>query len=174
MMIRTLFKTRSVYLLLAASFLSMTITEANADHNQNHCNQNLQIVEVSELSFGDYVANVGGGTITVDTNGNRTSIGPILAGGTVSQGVFNVYSTINGCDSYPVRIRYERNPNLTGPGANMPFGSYDPPRDTLITISPIANVPTVVNVGATLTSGSSQTQGGYTGTYRVRFQHRNP
>ena len=135
---------------------------------RNQCRQNMVATEVQELNFGNYVGTIGG-TITVDTNGVRTSSAPILAGGTVSTGIYEVSSTIAGCDVYPVRIRFF-NGTLTGTGTNMPINTFTSNPASLFTISPLANVPTTVYVGGNLDSGAAQAAGGY----RVRFVFRNP
>ena len=128
------------------------------------------LTEVQQLNFGNYEGTIGG-TITVDTNGVRTSSGPILAGGTVRTGIYEVSATIAGCDVYPVRIRYN-NGTLTGTGDVMPINTFTSNPASLFTISPLANVPTTVYVGGNLDSGAAQAAGGYTGTYRVRFTFR--
>ncbi len=140
------------------------------------CNNAMVVVEVQELNFGNYVGTTGG-NIIVATNGARSSTGPVLvAGGTVSAGIYQVSSTIAGCDVYPVRIDYQgTNGNrLTGAGSAMPFGTFvsDPP--SMFNISPLPNVATTVNIGATLVSPASQAAGLYTDNYRVRFAHRRP
>ena len=143
---------------------------------RNQCRNAMVVVEVEALNFGSYVGSPGG-TITVDTSGARSSTGPVLvSGGTVSAGIFQVSSTIAGCDVYPVSIRYTRtNQNsLTGAGTAMPFNTFVSNPASLFTISPLANVATTVNIGANLDSPNNQTAGLYTDIYIVRFDFQNP
>jgi Domain of unknown function (DUF4402) len=175
--IQMFINTRSVsatWLLIILMVMPFIDAEA-ADPSRRQCNDTLIVTEAQQLMFGDFASDaLLSGTITVTPGGARTTTGPFLAGGTVSAGVISVYSQLNGCDIYPVRIRYRRNNPLSGAGLDMPINTFDPPRDTLFTISPLANVPTTVNFGANLDVGAGQTEGPYTGTYRVRFSHRRP
>ncbi len=165
------FKQGSIKWLLTLLLLVFVIDATAATRRQ--CRQNMVLTEVQQLNFGNYEGATGG-TITVDTNGVRTSSGPILAGGTVRAGIYEVSSTIAGCEVYPVRIRYRGNPTLTGAGTAMPINTFTSNPPSLFTISPLANVPTTVYVGGNLDSGAAQTSGPYTGTYRVRFVFTNP
>lgn len=136
------------------------------------CRNALVVTEVTQLNFGDFVGAIAG-KVTVATDGSRTSTGPILvSGGIVSPGVFSLYSTIDGCSAYPVRVR-TRNGNLTGSGANMRVNGFvsDPVSETFF-LKPTANDPITVTVGADLSSGANQGTGPYMGTYRVRFNLR--
>lgn len=167
----TKFKQGSIEWLLMLLLLVFVIDATAATRIQ--CRNNMVVTEVQQLNFGNYEGTIGG-TITVDTNGARSSSGPILAGGTVRTGIYEVSTTIAGCDAYPVRIRYVGNPTLTGTGTAMPINTFTSNPASMFTISPLANVPTSVYVGGNLDSGAAQTSGPYTGTYRVRFNFRNP
>lgn len=132
------------------------------------CRNNMVVNEVQSLNFGDYDGTIAG-TITVGTNDSWSANGPILLGGTVQAGHYEVSSGILGCESYPVAITYIGNPRLTGTGTNMPINTFTSAPASLFTISPLANVPTAVNIGGNLDSGAAQGAGAYTGVYRVKF-----
>jgi hypothetical protein len=137
---------------------------------RRQCRNAMVVTEVQQLNFGNYVGTLAG-NIIIATNGSRTSTGPVLAGGTVSAGIYQVSTTRSGCDGYSVRITYPgANGNrLTGAGSAMPFNTFVSNPPSGFSISPLANVPTTVNIGATLVSPAAQTAGPYTDTYRVRF-----
>jgi hypothetical protein len=158
--------------MLLCLLLMVLFSDVSAATRQQ-CRRSMVVTEVQQLNFGNYEGTIVG-TITVDTNGVRSSTGPVLAGGTVSSGVYEVSSTIDDCNVYPVVIRYMGNPTLTGTGAPMSINTFTSNPASPFTISPLANVPTPVYIGGTLDSSAAQTEGAYTGTYRVRFTHRNP
>lgn len=134
----------------------------------NQCNQGMVVVVGQPLNFGDYDGTTAG-NIIIDTSGGRTTTGPILTGGTVQVGVYTVSSKKKGCDIYSVNITYLGNPALTGTGTDMPITTFESDPLSGFNISPNKNVPTTVNIGATLESPAPQTEGPYTGTYQVSF-----
>ena len=132
------------------------------------CNQAMDVGVGQPLNFGDYDGTTAG-NIIIGTSGGRTTTGPILTGGTVQVGVYTVSSKKKGCDIYSVNITYLGNPTLTGTGAAMPIITFESDPLSGFNISPNKNVPTTVNIGATLESPASQTEGPYTGTYQISF-----
>ena len=132
------------------------------------CNQGMLVVPVQPLNFGDYDGTAVG-NIIIDTSGVRTTTGPILTGGTVQVGVYNVSTQKKGCDIYSVKITYLGTPALTGTGTDMPIVTFESDPLSGFKISPNKNDPTTVNIGATLQSPASQTEGPYTGTYQISF-----
>lgn len=132
------------------------------------CNQAMVVGVGQPLNFGDYDGTTAG-NIIIDTSGGRTTTGPILTGGTVQVGVYTVSSKRKGCDIYSVNITYLGNPTLTGTGAAMPIITFESDPLSGFNISPNKNVPTTVNIGATLESPASQTEGPYIGTYQISF-----
>lgn len=169
-------KTSSTIRLFSVTTLSlmlMMMTDAQAATRRN-CNNSLVAVEVTPLDFGNFVGSIAG-TVTVSTAGARSTTGPILVGGgSVSPGVFSLYTTISGCETYPVRVR-GFNGTLSGTGPNMTVNNFDSdPVSEAFYLSPNANDPITVTVGADVSSATNQAAGVYTGTYRVRFRLTNP
>lgn len=141
---------------------------------RNQCENNLTVVKVQDLAFGDYEG-LSAGTITVTPSGTRTSTGPILAGGIVTAAAFDVSNTLAGCDYYPIRIRMPNSATLSGPAAMIADNFTNNPA-SLFTLSATPGVPTRVNVGADLNSNTNQVGGVYTtaAPFQVRFNHRRP
>lgn len=142
---------------------------------KKECNDALVAGTDVNLEFGTFEGTVAG-TITVAPTGSRTSIGLVYVGGAFSAAIFSVYSTIDGCNAFPVKIILPKinNPSdLTGVGTVMTASTFisDPP--TTITLNALANVPEQVKVGATLTTNALQAGGTYTtGTpFTVQFKH---
>lgn len=141
---------------------------------RNQCENNLTVVRVQELAFGDYEG-LNAGTISVTPSGTRTSTGPILAGGIVTAAAFDISNTLAGCDYYPIRIRLPNTATLSGPAAMIADNFTNNPAD-LFTLNATPGVPTRVYVGADLNSGNNQAGGVYTtaAPFQVRFNHRRP
>jgi hypothetical protein len=166
------------------SFLTaflLILTEASAAPapggapNINQCNNNssLSAVLVQNLSFGDFDGSVAG-TIIIDTNGNVVSSPPPdHAGGTVLAAAFDVSNSRSGCDFYPVQIILPASAVITGP-ATMNVGSFVSSPANQFTLSPTPGQATRVYIGATLTTGTNQATGAYTGPFDVTFEHVNP
>ena len=132
------------------------------------CNAALQAALVTSLNFGDYEGTVAG-TITVDTAGNRTTTGPVLAGGTVSAAAYDVWTTLAGCEKFNITVTIPGTATLTGP-ASMTANNFtsNPPKKFKLTAPA---VPTRVSVGASLNSTAGQTGGLYATTFTVDFSH---
>lgn len=153
---------------LLSLLLLAFVYDAGAAPTLDQCNRGMLVVVGQPLSFGDYDGTTAG-NIIIDTSGVRTTTGPILTGGTVQVGVYNVSTQKKGCDIYSVNITYLGNPALTGTGTDMPIITFESDPPSGFNISPNKNVPTTVNIGATLESSASQTEGLYTGTYQISF-----
>ncbi len=140
------------------------------------CMKNLVATTVTDIEFGSFDGTTAG-SVTVTTSGSRSSTGPVLVGGTVNAAAFDVSNSVPGCDYYPIRVQVQGVPtDLTGPGAAMPSDIYTTEPTGTFTLSATPGTPTRVNVGATLTTGISQTSGFYTtaAPFTMRFSHRNP
>lgn len=140
------------------------------------CDKALVAVRVVDIEFGTFDGTTAG-TVTVTTSGSRSSTGPTLVGGTVNAAAFDVSNSLSGCDYYPVRVQIQGVPtDLTGPGTAMPSDVYTSSPTGTFTLSATPGTPTRVYVGATLTTGATQTSGSYTtaAPFRMRFSHRNP
>ena len=142
---------------------------------KKECNDALVAGTDVNLKFGTFEGTVAG-TITVAPAGSRTSTGVVLVGGTVSAAIFSVYSTIAGCNAFPVKITLPKTNNpsdLTGIGAIMTASTFVSDPAASFILDPGANISTQVKVGATLTTNASQAGGTYTtGTpFTVQFKH---
>lgn len=120
----------------------------------------------TELNFGDISPNTATpGTVTVDTASARTGSGVgLVAGGTVSAGVFNV----TGCANCAFNVTAPTpGALLTGPGLDMTITAF-----TTINSSPLDGAGAgTVTVGGTLAVGANQTAGAYAGTYAVTVDY---
>jgi hypothetical protein len=141
---------------------------------RNQCENNLTVVKVQDLSFGDYEG-LTAGTITVSATGTRTTTGPALAGGTATAAAFDVSNTLPGCDYYPIRIRLPNNAALSGP-ASMTAANFTNSPASLFSLSATPGIPVRVYVGADLNSNNNQAAGAYStaAPFQIRFNHRMP
>lgn len=157
--------------ILSLMLVLVTFVDVQAA-SHNKCSKALVITEVTELNFGNFVGSIAG-KVTVSTSGARSTTGPILVGGgAVSPGVFALQTTIAGCETYPVRVRFN-NGSLGGSGPDMIVNNFaSNPASETIFLNPGANNPITVTVGGDVSSTTNQTNGLYTGTYRVRFTLR--
>lgn len=118
----------------------------------------LSVAATSNLSFGNIIAG-SGGTVTIATNGTRTSTGVTLPGvtGTVSAAQFTVTGT--GTSTFTIAVPATHTITRVSGSETMTVGSFvsDPtPTGTL------AGGTATVRVGATLTVGNAQVPGTYT------------
>jgi hypothetical protein len=132
------------------------------------CNAALQAALVTNLSFGDFEGSIAG-AITIDTAGNRTTTGPVLAGGVVSAAAYDVWTNLAGCEKRNVTTTLPGSITLTGP-ASMTANAFtrNPPNKFKLTV---LGAPTRVTVGATLNTAAGQAGGGYTVPFTVQFNH---
>ena len=120
----------------------------------------ITIEGVNVLSFGDIVGTVAGGTVTVSTAGERTSIGDgllIATTGTVSAASF----TVTGEAEYGFDITLPAAPfdvSNVGDTESMAVGTFISNPDASGTLN---SGTETVNVGATLTVGANQAAGLY-------------
>lgn len=172
-----LVQTTFIFVAMLLCFEALAAKRPPGVPKKRQCNKSLSAVKVADLEFG-YLDGTTGGTVTVSTSGGRTSTGPtLISGGSVNAGAYDVSNSRAGCDYYPIRIRVRRVPaNLTGPGAIIPSDVYTTSPSGSFTLSPTPGIPTRVNVGATITTGGSQTEGTYTTArqYRLQFKLINP
>ncbi len=143
---------------------------------KHDCQKKLVAVNVNDLAFGNFDGTTAG-TITVTPSGARSSSGPALVGGTVNAAAFDVSNSLANCDYWPVRIQVQGVPtDLTGPGTAMPSEMYDTLPSEPFTLSATPGIPTRVNVGASLITGTTQTSGNYTtaAPFTMRFSHVQP
>lgn len=132
------------------------------------CNAALQAALVTNLNFGDFEGAVAG-TITVDTAGTRTTTGPTLAGGTVSEAAYDVWTTLAGCEKRNITVTVPGSITLAGPATMTANNFTKNPANKFKLTAPV--IPTRVTVGATLNSAAGQATGAYTVPFSVQFNH---
>jgi len=128
--------------------------------NKNDCKNALTAIKIQDINFGEFLGGIGG-TITIATNGSRTSGGGVvLMGGSTTAAIFEVYSSLPGCEVYPVTIKTPNNSTLTEPiGNTMLANNFVTLPASGFTIIP--GIPTLVQVGADLTVNATQAGGTY-------------
>jgi len=132
------------------------------------CNAALQAALVTNLSFGDFEGSIAG-AITIDTAGNRTTTGPVLAGGAVSAAAYDVWTNLAGCESRNITTTLPGSITLTGP-ASMTANTFTTNPANKFKLN-VLGAPTRVTVGATLNPAAGQAGGGYTVPFTVQFDH---
>jgi len=116
----------------------------------------LNLTKNVDLAFGK-IAPGTGGSVTVATNGNRTTTGPLLMGGTVTAASF----TVTG-DAAAYSITFSTGNTIVNGGNTMAVGTF-----TENAVKTLATGTENFQVGATLTVGAAQAVGPYTGTFTV-------
>lgn len=124
---------------------------------------------IENLSFGAFYQGPGGGTVTIDPAGTRTSGGDV-----VLLGMSIIYTaahyTIVGHAGTVVSLSFIPNVTLSGPGTmTLTLDSSNP-----VSPFPLINHKPLLNhlyIGGTLTVGSplSNPPGAYTGTFNITF-----
>ena len=128
--------------------------------NKKNCRTALSAVNIQDISFGEFDANTGG-TVTIATDGSRTATGGIiLAGGATTAAIFEVSSSLPGCEAFPVTIKTPNTTTLTEPlGSTLLASNFTTQPASGFTIIP--GTPTLVEVGADLTVPATQAGGTY-------------
>ena len=120
------------------------------------------------LSFGSFVANTGG-SITVSPAGGRSKTGGLFlmpqVGSSAAQ--FTVRSTLLGI--YAITLPADGTVLLSSGSHSMAINGFtSSPRGT---ITVLLNATQTLTVGATLTVGSAQAPGSYTGSFPVTLNY---
>ena len=127
----------------------------------------IAISETTALGFGDFAAGTGG-TVVIATDGSRTATGDVSLSSTDAgaQAVFAV--TGEAGYTYAITLPAGSATLDDGSGNTMSVGTWtSDPSGTGTLTGGAENV----NVGATITVGSGQTPGTYTGTYTVTVDY---
>lgn len=122
------------------------------------------------LSFGSFVANTGG-SITVSPAGGRSKTGGLFlmpqSSGTAAQ--FTVRGTLLGLGRYDITLPADETVLLSSGSNSMAINGFtSSPRGT---ITVLLNGTQTLKVGATLTVGSAQAPGSYTGSFPVTLNY---
>ena len=154
---------RGFILLLLSALLcnSNSFAAKPTGANKKNCKDALTATKIQDINFGEFVANTGG-TVSIATDGARTATGGvILGGGVTTSAIYEVNSSLPGCEAYPVTIKAPNNTTLTEPLGNtvLATGFVTLPASGFTLIP---GTPTLVEVGADLTVPATQAGGTYT------------
>jgi hypothetical protein len=127
----------------------------------------LAISETNGINFGDVSVGTTGGTVVLDTAGNRTVTGDAeaVAGGTVLSGTYSV--TGEGTKAYS--IAFPLTATISSGGNNMTVNGFNHDAGANPALTGGSDT---FNVGATLNIGASQPAGTYTGTYTLTVDYQ--
>jgi hypothetical protein len=140
---------------ICASFLAFGSTRADAQ----------AIVNGNGLTFGAFLAG-SGGTVVVGTSNNRSKSGGVFLlsqGGSAASAQFTVSGTPGA--AYAISLPANGTVALTGPGADMALNSFVSSPTPGGTLS--GGGSQLLSIGATLSVGSNQVPGSYTGSFNV-------
>jgi hypothetical protein len=123
------------------------------------------IVNGSGLSFGAFLAG-SGGSVAVGTSNNRSKSGGVFLlsqGGSAASAQFTVSGTPGA--AYAISLPANGTVALTGPGADMALNGFVSSPSPGGTLS--GGGSQMLSIGATLSVGSNQTPGSYSGSFNV-------
>lgn len=142
----------------AAIFLLSTATLAE-----------ITITNTQGLAFGDFVAG-NGGSVSVSTGGARSASGGVFLIPS-SEGLAASF-TVNGSSlaTYSIQLPANDTVFLTGPGADMAINDFVSNPSGAGGQLDVVGTQTL-SVGATLTVGSGQVSGDYTGSFSVTVEY---
>ncbi|MGA3287283.1 MAG: DUF4402 domain-containing protein [Bacteroidota bacterium] len=117
----------------------------------------------NNLSFGNIVASVAGGTVVVDPSGTPSYSGVSVPStpGTITAAAFSV----TGSAGLTYAITLPGSATLNSGGNSMTLGTFTSSPSATGTLD--GSGAQALTVGATLTVGASQAAGTYTGTFSV-------
>ena len=132
--------------------------------------ETMTITNTRGLAFGSFAA-VTGGTVVIAPNGVRSKTGAVylVASSTGASAQFSVSSTRNN-EVYSITLPGTVTLTRTG-GGTMAVSTFTSTPSGTGTLGP-KGVAQTLNVGATLTVGSGQAAGSYTGTFNVTVVHQ--
>jgi hypothetical protein len=158
----------ALLLLLSLIVLILLTQEAAA---QEPPPRPVEVTSIRDLGFGAFAIGAAGGTISINTAGARSYTGDIV--------LLNLVYTFSSATyrftgNRGTVISILNGPDITLTGSNggtmtLHLGISDPPSPFEITTTPPAS--TLMNIGGTLTVGSSATcpPGNYAGTFYITF-----
>lgn len=126
-----------------------------------------------DLSFGAFTQGSTGGTVTVQTDGSRTTTGSVVGlslGYLYYQAIFEVEASIGTI----ISITNGPNSSLTGSNGGsmtLEIGASNPNSPFVSSVEPPGK--NLINIGGILTVGDMATSppGSYTGTFHVTFNN---
>ena len=126
----------------------------------------IAIDQVADLNFGNIVAGTDAGTVTVDTEGNRTSSTGITLPNATPGDFQAAKFTVTGLAdaTYAITLPDDNTVTISGPGEDMTVtGFTSNPDGTGV----LAGGTQTLSVGATLNVGADQAAGEYAGEFTV-------
>jgi hypothetical protein len=133
----------------------------------------IQITNTAGLAFGSFAAGTGG-TVTVSPAGVRTKTGGVVlvSSGAGSSSRFNVRGftfPTNHTHTYSITLPANGTVTITSGGNSMAVNNFvsTPPAGVSTGTLAVGTQTQTLNVGATLTVGSGQAPGNYSGTFTV-------
>jgi Mat/Ecp fimbriae major subunit len=155
---------------VALGFVSQHAIAANSatGHASAVILQAINLVETTQLNFGDIFQTGGAGTVTLST-GNVVSGAGFNFFGTTAPGVF----TATGSGGAPAVITFSSGDKLTDTvGDLIPMGTYTTDQGATPSFPAGTGATNLVfKVGATLTIAANQPSGNYAGTYTVTVNY---
>ncbi|MGL5839369.1 MAG: DUF4402 domain-containing protein [Sphingorhabdus sp.] len=127
----------------------------------------VQLSAVTDLDFGIVAASAAGGTVTLGASGTATPVGSGVV--TISGGSAASFQVTQATDGEVIALSVGNPTALTGPGANIPLSALTLSNNTITFDS--ANLQTVY-VGGTISIGTNQVPGNYTGTFDVTADYQ--
>lgn len=131
----------------------------------------ITLTNTQSLAFGAFIAG-SGGTMAVSTSGGRSvtsgSIVLLNMNPAAHAAEFNVTGDANA--PYTITLPVNGEVSLTGPGAAMAIGSFTSTPTSAGTLN--SGGTGTIAVGATLTVGSNQVPGSYSGNFSVTVAYQ--
>lgn len=133
----------------------------------------ITLTNTQSLSFGSFIAGSGsGGTMEVSTSGGRSvtsgSIFLMNMNPSAHAAEFNVTGDANA--PYTITLPTDGVVSMIGPGAAMAVGSFTSNPTSVETLN--SGGTGTIAVGATLTVGSNQVPGSYSGSFSVTVAYQ--
>jgi hypothetical protein len=131
-------------------------------------------VAIEPIQFGDFYDLGGGGTITVDWQGTRSTTGDILArpGSIVRPALFKIVV----CQGGNVTISFEPTTTLTTSNGDVLVLDIGPTEKglngALFALTNNCNFKTTIRVGGTLHIPENSTTGIFTGSFEIYFKQQ--
>lgn len=158
----------SAALLMAGLFHATAAQAASASANASATVITpIAIAKTADLAFGSFSAATAG-TVVIATDGTRSATGGVLLSSNTAVGAAAFDVTGQDTATYAITLPADGTVTLSGPGTAMAVDSFvSNPSGT----GTLGATGQAVNVGATLTVGSAQAEGAYSGTFNVSVEY---
>ena len=127
----------------------------------------LSITQTSPMAFGEIVVSQLGGAVSMDTEGQTsTSVGDAQPSGPSSAAEFSV----SGDPNSALDISFSKEDQLTGPEAPLLLSTFKHDAGGSPALGSDGTLS--IKIGASLTVGTNQPAGGYSGQYTVSINYQ--